>query len=229
VSDLRGALPTVLEADYLAEVRTPESLLPEGPPEIAIAGRSNVGKSTLLNRLAARHALARTSKTPGRTRGIIFYELAVRGPGGGEPRPLRFADLPGYGFAKVSKSERRGWGPLLEGYVKARRTLGLVLVLVDARRLVEAEDKQLIEWLASIDAPVQLIATKVDKLSASERGLVGARCKAIFGGWLPAFLAVSAQTGLGIDRLWSAILRAASVVDGRASDDGPDGDGGAPA
>ena len=113
-------LPDVTDAAFFAEARDLAGLPPEGPPEIAIAGRSNVGKSTLLNRLAARRALARTSKTPGRTRGLVMFTLRLARAPVGE---LRLVDLPGYGYAQVSRGERQSWGPLIEGYTRRRGAL----------------------------------------------------------------------------------------------------------
>ncbi|HEY8922816.1 MAG TPA: ribosome biogenesis GTP-binding protein YihA/YsxC [Polyangia bacterium] len=192
-------------AAFVAETRTLASLPPVGPPEIAIAGRSNVGKSTLLNRLAGRHKLARTSKTPGRTRGIVFYDLRVgAGPGVG-PREVRLADLPGFGYAQVSQAERVSWQPLIEGYTERRPTLALFVVLVDARRGLAAEETQLLEWLATLVVPVQLVFTKVDKLSASERGALRASLRASAPARRPLF--VSGQTGDGVEELWGVILR----------------------
>src|SRR5687768_7547051 len=99
--------PTVLSAAFLMEVRPRGPLPPLAAPEVAIAGRSNVGKSTLLNRLVGRRALARTSKTPGRTRGIMFYDLTLRAADATEAQPMRLVDLPGYGYAQVSQEERK--------------------------------------------------------------------------------------------------------------------------
>lgn len=200
--------PEVRSATFVAETRGFASLPPIGPPEVAIAGRSNVGKSTLLNRLAARHSLARTSKTPGRTRGIIFYDLRLGGASG--PGPLvRLADLPGYGYARVSQAERASWQELLEGYAERRPTLALFVVLVDARRGVEAEELQLLEWLATLSIPVRVAFTKVDKLTASERGRLRDALRSV-GPQISvsAPLLVSGQTGDGIPELWAAILRA---------------------
>jgi GTP-binding protein len=193
---------------FVAETRSFASLPPVGPPEVAIAGRSNVGKSTLLNRLAARHSLARTSKTPGRTRGIIFYDLQLGGVFG-SPSRLRLADLPGYGYARVSQTERASWQQLLEGYAERRPTLALFVVLVDARRGIEAEERQLLEWLATLSIPVRVAFTKADKLNASQRGLVRDSLRS-FVPRIPtgAPLLVSGQTGDGIPELWDAILRA---------------------
>jgi GTP-binding protein len=201
--------PTVLNAAFVAEARTPGSVPPEAGPEIAIAGRSNVGKSTLLNRLVGT-ALARTSKTPGRTRGIMIYDLTVRWPGEtGARDPLRLVDLPGYGYAKVSQAERRRWQPLVERYVKNRRTLVLFIILIDARRGIEHEERQLAEWLADLGVPFRLVVTKVDKLSASERGVLGTRVRKELGAGVAGPFLVSGQTGEGVDRLWAVIGRAA--------------------
>jgi GTP-binding protein len=204
----------VKDAVFLAEARDARSLPPAGPVEIAIAGRSNVGKSTLLNRLAARKGLARTSSTPGRTRGIVLFQLAL---GKGSPIPsLRLCDLPGYGYAKVSRSERDSWQPLIEGYTRGRATLALFVMLVDARRGVEDEERQLYEWLGTENVPAQIVYTKVDKLSASERGLLRERTKQTFrnapGARKAAPLLVSGETGEGVPELWAAILSAATAL-----------------
>jgi len=200
------ALPSILEATFIAEAREPGQLPPEGAPEVAIAGRSNVGKSTLLNRLAARRSLARTSKTPGRTRGVIFYDLLAQLPGG-ERLALRLADLPGYGYAQVSHQERLLWRTLIEGYVKSRRVLRLFLVLIDARRDVQPDERELLEWLDGLGVAHQLVVTKVDKLSSGERGALKDRIKASFGGKAPPVALVSGETGEGVDHLWRVIAR----------------------
>lgn len=202
--------PEVRSAVFVAETRTLASLPPVGPPEVAIAGRSNVGKSTLLNRLAARKSLARTSKTPGRTRGIIFYDLELGpGPGATPGRSVRLADLPGYGYAQVSQTERASWQPLLEGYAERRPTLALFIVLIDARRGVEDEERQMVEWLASLNVPTRLAFTKVDKLPASKRGVLrDAGRSAVPGARLASPLLTSGETGEGIPELWQAIFAA---------------------
>jgi GTP-binding protein len=205
-------LPSVVSAQFMAEVRPRGRLIPAGPPEVAIAGRSNVGKSTLLNRLVGRRALARTSKTPGRTRGIMFYDLLVRWPGSTEDRPLRLVDLPGYGYAQVSQEERRSWQPLVEGYVEGRDTLALFLPLIDARRTVEEEERQLIEWLASLSIPHRLVVTKTDKISSAARGQLAGQMRRALPPGSPPPLLVSGQTGEGIDRLWATIADALAAA-----------------
>jgi len=195
-----SAKPQILSADFVAEARTPADLrsLPAVLGyQIAIAGRSNVGKSTLLNNVAGRKSLARTSKTPGRTRGLIFYDLQLKLPDEA-PQFLRVVDLPGYGYAKVAKDERQSWRTLVETYITSSQTLRLCLVLVDARRGPEEEEGQLVEWLDMLGIPHRLVATKIDKLTAGERGLLK--------GKFPGALAVSGLTGDGVDRVWKAIL-----------------------
>jgi GTP-binding protein len=207
-------VPSVREAAFVAEAREVRGLPALGPPEVAIAGRSNVGKSTLLNRLAARRGLARTSKTPGRTRGIVFFDLLLGG-GAEASKGLRLADLPGYGYAQVSRAERNSWQPLIEGYTRARPTLALFVVLVDARRGIEDEERQLYEWLGTERVPAQIVFTKVDKLNARERQALIGRCREWFGPpapGRPAPLLLSAETGENVPRLWSAILAAIDAV-----------------
>jgi GTP-binding protein len=199
--------PRIHEATFVAESRGLDHLPPEGPPETAISGRSNVGKSTLLNKLSARRSLARTSKTPGRTRGIIFYDLVAQFPDAPARMSLRLADLPGYGYAQVSHEERKQWQTLIEGYVKTRRTLRLFLVLVDARRDIQPDELELLEWLDSQAVPHQLVVTKVDKLSAAERGALKDKLRATFRGQPPPIALVSGETGEGVDLLWRVIAR----------------------
>jgi len=194
------------------EAREDGSFPPLGPQEIAIAGRSNVGKSTLLNRISGRRVLARTSKTPGRTRGVIFYDLKCKLQDG-ELMPLRIADLPGYGYAKVSKGERFGWGKLIESYIEEARALCLIVVLIDARRELDIEDRQLLEWLSVIGRPFVVVATKIDKLSASERGLCTTKIAKSMAPVKCRVLAVSGETGEGMERLWPVLIEASRLSD----------------
>jgi GTP-binding protein len=129
-------------------------------PEVAFAGRSNVGKSSLINALVHRKKLARVSNTPGRTREINFFDV------NGE---FVLADLPGYGYAKVSKEKKAAWRPLIEGYLKGSLGLRGVVLLLDARRVPSEDDLQMLEFLAHRGTPTVIIATKVDKLAKAER------------------------------------------------------------
>ncbi len=159
----------VLQAEFLASAGDPSSFPPPALAEIAFAGRSNVGKSSMMNALMQRHGLVRTSSTPGCTRAVNVFRAVTRGG-----LDLQLVDLPGYGFAKRSKSERITWGPLLETYLQQRPTLRAVIVLVDVRRGIEDDDRQLLEFCALDrpgNAPVRtmVVATKLDLLSKSKR------------------------------------------------------------
>lgn len=136
------------------------SQLPDSTmPELAFSGRSNVGKSSLINRLTGRKALARTSATPGKTATINFYRLPGR----------RLVDLPGYGYAKVSGNERRRWSELIEGYFNQERDLRLVFQLLDCRHAPSKDDKQMLEYMVERGVPFLVVLTKMDKLNKTER------------------------------------------------------------
>jgi GTP-binding protein len=196
---------TVLDAAFIAEARDFSQMPPAGPPEVAIAGRSNVGKSTLLNRMAGRRGLARVSKTPGRTRGLVLFDLGIRLRGHQERMPLRLVDLPGYGYAQVSHTDRQAWQVMVEGYIKKQTALKLVLVLVDARRDLGGEEMQLMEWLQGMHVPCHLVVTKADKLRAAERGILRERVRKGMGAMAASVSLVSGETGEGVDGLWSRI------------------------
>jgi GTP-binding protein len=134
--------------------------LPDSPAEIAIVGRSNVGKSSLINALANRNQLARVSKTPGRTQLLNLFRL---------PDGTSVVDLPGYGYAKVPAAVRKQWAPMIEGYLLGREELRLVVLLLDAEVGPTALDLQTLEWLLSHDVAVELVATKHDKVRPSQR------------------------------------------------------------
>lgn len=175
-----------------------DELPDHGLPEVAFAGRSNVGKSSLLNVLMLRKNLARTSSTPGRTQSINLFRLGDE---------LVFVDLPGYGYAKVPEAVRRGWGPMIEGYLGERDNLALVVLLVDSRRDVRAEEGELRFNLTQARIPVAVAATKVDKLRKQQRHRQLARIKRDLH--LPAGqpVAFSAHTHEGRDALWDTIER----------------------
>ncbi len=131
-------------------------------PEVAVCGRSNVGKSSLLNHLFHTKHLVKTSSTPGKTQALNFFTLDDR---------LAFADLPGYGYAKVSQSVQKQWGPMVHSYLEKRLTLKLVLLLVDIRRIPNADDLQLLNWIVHQEKAMILVLTKVDKVNKNERKL----------------------------------------------------------
>ncbi len=203
-----SAKVVVMEAAFLAESRSLARMPVAGPPEIAIAGRSNVGKSTLLNRLAARKGLAHVSKTPGRTRGLVVFDLVVRLPDVSAAEPLRLVDLPGYGYAKVSRDERQAWQEMVEGYIKGRANVVLLLVLVDARRGLAQEELQLMSWLQDLAIPCCLVVTKSDKLGAAERGALRHALRQQAKDIVASLFMVSGETGEGVDALWAGMAAA---------------------
>ena len=170
-------------------------------PEIAFLGRSNVGKSSLLNTLVGEKA-AKVSQTPGRTRAINFFALLEQG----QKRKMVFADLPGYGYAKISKSISAGWPAFIEPYLADRSTLRLCVCLVDSNVPAQESDRQLIDWLRSAGRGFVVAATKIDRLSgnARTRNLLALKK----GLELDEVLAVSAKTGYGIKELWARIEEA---------------------
>ena len=174
-------------------------------PEIAFLGRSNVGKSSLVNALVGAKA-AKVSSTPGRTRAINFFEVS------GERRAPKmvFADLPGYGFAKISKSISAEWPGFIEPYLATRETLALCICIVDSNVPVRPNDRQLLDWLRSVDRELLVVATKVDRLSGNERkrNLAALKRELEFDEIVP----VSAKTGYGIEELWRKIGEAGSTA-----------------
>jgi GTP-binding protein len=169
-------------------------------PEIAIAGRSNVGKSSLINTLVGKPGLARTSRTPGRTRLLNWFAVD------GQP-PFQLVDLPGYGYASVTRETRAAWLPLIEGYLAERDVLRGVVLLVDARRGVEAEEEDFVAWLAERPVTTIVVLTKADKLPKNQRPLAAAAAKKALGLRREPLL-VSATDNLGLDELWRAIRAA---------------------
>jgi GTP-binding protein len=175
-------------------------------PEIAFLGRSNVGKSSVINSLVGTK-LARTSSTPGRTRSINFFE--VRWPGKPSPE-LVFTDLPGYGYAKISREISQEWPKFIEPYLKERRALALCLVLVDINVPPQASDQQLLEFLNKTGRDFLVVATKSDRLSGNQvRSALQTLADHYSGG---AVLPYSAKTGAGREELWKRIRQAARQV-----------------
>lgn len=185
-----------------------------GLPEFALVGRSNVGKSSFINGLLGRKNLARTSNTPGKTRHINFYQVKfMEETEGAQPQELVFTDLPGYGYAKVSKSEQAQWRTNLENYLSKRESLKLVIQLVDARHGMQPNDQQMLEWLQYKQLPVLLVLTKLDKLSKNEATKsLQQTAKALK---LPPeqLIGFSAISGQGKAQSWEALLKLLSQAD----------------
>ena len=182
----------VTRAEFVAAATEPGRFPPPRHPEIAFAGRSNVGKSSAINRLLGRRGLARTSSTPGRTQQLNFFAVDDR---------FAVVDLPGYGYAKVSKAARAAWRPLVESYLSTRRTLAGIVLLIDVRRGLEEEEHALLDFVAALEVPALVVATKVDKLTRAER----ARAERALAAALVPVVAFSAVTGEGVDAMWRAI------------------------
>lgn len=148
----------VTKAEFIISAVGPAQYPDDALPEIALAGRSNVGKSSLINKMISRKNLARTSSTPGKTQHLNYYRINDE---------LYFVDLPGYGYAKVSKTQRAAWGAMIEKYLMERETLKLVLLVVDLRHPPSKDDVSMYEWLQYYDCPICVVATKADKIPRS--------------------------------------------------------------
>jgi GTP-binding protein len=184
--------------EFLGGMATPDGWRPPGVlPEVAFWGRSNVGKSSLLNRLVRRKKLARVSNTPGRTREINFFN--VNGD-------FILVDLPGYGYARVSKAAREGWRPLIEGYVTKSEHLRGVVLLLDSRRDPSSDDLLVLDWLAEVGVPVLVVATKSDKLGARALDERLTALTTMLSLDADAIVPVSSVTGAGRDELAAALV-----------------------
>jgi GTP-binding protein len=185
-----------VKARFVISASKPDEFPPERLPEIAVVGRSNVGKSSLINALVGQNGLARTSRTPGRTRLVNWFEIDEK---------FHLVDLPGYGYAEVSREMRESWRPLIEAYLAKRTTLAGVLLLLDIRRGPQEEELDFVPWLEEREVPIVVALTKADKLAKNKRMLEVAKTKKALGLRRDPY-AVSAQDGAGIDPLWRALL-----------------------
>jgi GTP-binding protein len=192
----------ILSAEFVKSAFDREHWVGGGLPEVAFLGRSNVGKSSLINSLLQRRGLARTSNTPGRTQSINFFLIN---------ESFYFADLPGYGYAKVSKQTRADWGSMARDYLSERSELALCVQLIDSRHKPTELDIQLHEWLAFNNKPQIIVATKADKLSNNHYRKSADEIGRTLAG--PALIGYSSQTGRGRDMLWSAIEGALKKVE----------------
>jgi GTP-binding protein len=187
----------ITKAEFMKSAVWPDQYPPATMPEIAFVGRSNVGKSSLMNTIVGKKNLAKTSNTPGRTQLINFFAIN---------ESVSFVDLPGYGFAKVSQSIKKDWGEMIEVYLKERPSLVMVILILDIRRDPSDEDLSLRDWLESYRIPYLYILTKADKLSnnqAINRRQIIEKILNISGGLKP--IPFSAVTQKGKSEIWQAL------------------------
>jgi GTP-binding protein len=184
----------ITSAEFVKSAFAEEHWTTDGLPEVAFLGRSNVGKSSLLNSLLQRKGLARTSNTPGRTQSLNYFLIN---------KQFYFVDLPGYGYARVSKAIRSSWGKMAQDYLAKREQLVLCIQLIDSRHEPTEQDRQLFEWLRHYGKPQLIVATKSDKLSSNELRKSFEK----IGNILPGVSTVSysAVTGRGREEVWRAI------------------------
>ncbi len=196
-----GPITFLKSAPALQHLPTP------GVPEIAFAGRSNVGKSSLLNALTNRNGLARTSVTPGRTQELNYFDV-------GEPLVFRLVDMPGYGFAKAPKDVVRKWRYLINDYLRGRQVLKRTLVLIDSRHGLKDVDREFLEMLDTAAVSYRIVLTKADKIKASELAAVHAATETEarkHPAAHPEVIVTSSEKGLGIAELRTAVLEAVEV------------------
>ncbi|MBJ9992189.1 ribosome biogenesis GTP-binding protein YihA/YsxC [Paenibacillus favisporus] len=187
----------VTNAEFIISAVGPDQYPVDALPEIALAGRSNVGKSSLINRLINRKNLARTSSTPGKTQHMNYYRIN---------EALYFVDFPGYGYAKVSKTQRAAWGKMIEKYMLERQTLKLVLMVVDLRHPPTKDDVMMYDWLQHYDIPICVVATKADKIPKSRwQKHVKQMKESLLLRSHDLFVMFSSELGVGKEELWAVI------------------------
>jgi GTP-binding protein len=194
----------VLDAVFITTATKPAQYPREPLPEVAFVGRSNVGKSSMINTLAQRKKLVRVSNTPGRTRALNFFDVTIEHMA--RKRVLRLCDLPGYGFAKASKAERAQWEEMIETYLRERHTLKLVVSIIDAEVGPTPDDMQMLDVLQDMPPRILVVATKLDRLARNRRaGRVAVLAKQLE---LPpgALVGFSAVEHLGLEQVWHALL-----------------------
>jgi len=190
----------VIQADFVISAVSERDFPREDLPEIVFAGRSNVGKSSLINRLVGKRNLARTSSTPGRTQSINFYRIN---------NSFFFVDLPGFGYSKAGKSASAQWKKLIERYFQVRRTITITIQLVDSRMCPTAMDLQLAEWLDALETPRLVVAAKSDKLSNNQKVT---QLRVISESLKNQNVVMSsAETGAGCREIWNRITAAAET------------------
>jgi len=188
----------VKQAEFIKSAAKPQDYPPALLPEVAFVGRSNVGKSSLINVLAGRKALVRTSSTPGRTQLINFFDINGI---------LTLVDLPGYGYAKAPPALRKQWGPMIETYLAKRESLKTVVLILDIRRIPSDGDLQMLRWLENYNIPPVLVLTKCDKLSKTERAKQTSLIAAAIDRDKKILFPFSALSRDGRDGIWGEIER----------------------
>ncbi|MBN2791710.1 MAG: YihA family ribosome biogenesis GTP-binding protein [Desulfuromonadales bacterium] len=186
----------IITTDFIKSATRPGNYPPPTLPEIAFAGRSNVGKSSLINVLVNRRNLVRTSSTPGRTQLINFFSVNSQ---------FHLVDLPGYGFAKVPLAVKKAWGPMIRTYLEIRETLKAVVFILDIRRVPGEEDIRMLDWLEEFSVPTIPVVTKIDKVNRSQRDSQIKKIAVETGLPTDAFSPFSALNKLGSDDIWERI------------------------
>lgn len=195
----------IRSADFIISAVGPKQYPVDGLPEIALVGRSNVGKSSLLNKMMNRKALARTSQKPGKTQTLNYFRVNDM---------IYFVDFPGYGYAKVAKTLRHQWGKMIEGYLKNREELKFIVQLIDLRHPPTKDDIAMYEWCKELGIPTVIVTTKADKIA---RGRWQQHTKVIKQDLrmreTDSLILFSSETGQGRDELWKEILRRLGQLD----------------
>jgi len=186
----------ITSAEFVTSAATPSQYPPAEMPEIAFAGRSNVGKSSLINRLVNRKQLVKTSRTPGRTQLVNFFRIN---------NAIHLVDLPGYGYARAPEAVRKKWGPMIETYLSERSTLKGVVLIIDIRRIPGHEEIDLLHWLVHHGLPSTLVLTKSDKLSKTKQRAQQVKIGDSLRAEPDRLLLFSAKSGKGKEFLWKAI------------------------
>lgn len=186
----------IKSAQFVKSAVTPSQYPPADLPEIAFTGRSNVGKSSLINTLVNRKHLVKTSSTPGRTRLINFFIIN---------HAFSFVDLPGFGYAKVPVAVRKSWGPMIETYLSTRKTLKGVILIMDIRRMPGTQELDFIQWLNYYHIPGIMVLTKSDKLSKNKQMTQRKAIADVLGNHMEELILFSAKSRLGKDDVWNAI------------------------
>lgn len=188
----------VLSAEFVISAVRSDQFPRDSKPQVAFAGRSNVGKSSIINALVHRKSLVKTSVTPGKTQLVNFFIIN---------EDFYFVDLPGYGYAKVPQAVLDAWAPMIEGYLRDSPRLAAVVVLLDSRREPDERDARLIQWLREYDIPALYVLTKADKLNRQESERARRRIHESLGFASPPLL-TSAKSGAGMKELWTCIAEA---------------------